>query len=50
MPSIISIDTTKGMEAGMLICSVEDNVTYMVMKIVNDTDMSVMEYDAEVLH
>ena len=48
--AMIKLDTTQDIEPGMLISTVEEDHTYMVMMVLNDTDISVIRHDDGVLH
>ena len=50
MQAMVKLDSTEGITPGMQLKIGESNIAYMVMMVLNDTDISVIKYDIGLLH
>ena len=50
MLAMVKLDSTDGMKSGMVIRIGESNREYMVMLVLNDTDISVIKHETGVRH
>ena len=49
MQAMVKLDSTEGIDPGMVIRIGESNAAYIVMIVLNDTDISVIKHDG-VIH
>ena len=50
MQAMVKLDSTEDIKPGMQITIGDSNIAYMVMLVLNDTDISVIKYDIGLLH
>lgn len=50
MQAMVKLDSTDNIKAGMVIRIGESNAEYMVMLVLNDTDISVIKHKTVALH
>ncbi len=50
MLAMVKLDSTEGIESGMVIRIGESNREFMVMLVLNDTDISVIKHEHGVIH
>ena len=50
MLAMVKFESTEGIESGMFIRIGESNREYMVMLVLNDTDISVIKHETGAMH